>query len=191
MRLQKDIICSDNRLRIRTKKIKISIDPNLVTFLKSNTKISGNYQNKGIKPTTKNIHSTLKTQLAKNRDSVLSQDFETLNKDSATIGSKLSEALPESEYKCFTTIFEKKMVLTVTFENVYCKLMKLMKEFKNKRSTGDDGISYENLKICSTVSEKLIVKKTSIICLEERKVQHCLRIAKIVPVFKKGNRNNP
>ena len=68
--------------------------------------------------------------------------------------------------------------------------MKLMKEFKNKRSTGHDIISYEILKTCSTLSEDFIVKKTFILCLEERKIAHCLSIAEIIPLFKKRDRNN-
>ena len=65
-----------------------------------------------------------------------------------------------------------------------------MKELKNKKSTGHDGISNEKLKSCTPILEKYKVK-TFNICLEERKVPQCMKNAKVIPLFKKGNRNNP
>ena len=106
----------------------------------SNAKRSCNYQKLGINPTTKNLNRTLKTHLAKNQDSFPSKDIKTLNKYFATIGSKLSEALPKGECKYLPATFEKTLVLTKTDENELHKLRKNSRK-KTKKSTGDGGIS--------------------------------------------------
>ena len=79
------------------------------------------------------------------------------------------------------------MVLTKTDEN---EVHKSMKELKNKESTGHDIINNELLKYCSSILEKYLVK-TFNICLEERKVPQCMKIAKIFPLFRNGDRNDP
>ena len=76
------------------------------------------------------MYRALKTHVAKNQDSVPCQHFEGLYKIFTTIGSKLSEALTKSEYKCFTPTFGKTMVLTTTDEN---EVYMLRKELKNKK----------------------------------------------------------
>ena len=67
---------------------------------------------------------------------------------------------------------------------------KLMKELKNEKSISHDGISNEILKCCSPITEKYLVKAFNI-CLEERKVPQCMKIAQISSFFKKGDRINP
>ena len=83
-----------------------------------------------MKRTTKTIYRTLPTHLAKNQDSVPSHDNETLNKNFATIGSKLSEALPKSKCKLFRPTIEKTTVLTNSRKN---EVHTLMKNLKNKK----------------------------------------------------------
>ena len=61
---------------------------------------------------------------------------------------------------------------------------------KNKKSYGLDGISNEILNCCSPVIEPAIAGAFNK-CIEERTFSKCLKIAKVVPIFKKGDRRNP
>ena len=61
---------------------------------------------------------------------------------------------------------------------------------KNKKSYGLDGISNEILKCCSPVIEPAIAAAFNK-CIEERTFQKCLKIAKIIPILKKGDKRKP
>ena len=97
------------------------------------------------------------------------------------------EALAKSECKHFTPTFEKTMVLIKTDEN---EVQILMRELKNRKRSGHDGISKEILKCCSPILENFLVKSFNI-CLEERKVPQFMKIAKGIPPFKKRARIVP
>ena len=79
------------------------------------------------------------------------------------------------------------MVLTITDEK---KVHNLIKKLKNKKSTGLYGIRKKILKCCSSVKEKFSIKSL-IICLEDYKVPQCMKVAKVIPLFRKRDRNNP
>ena len=79
------------------------------------------------------------------------------------------------------------MVLTITDEK---KVHNLIKKLKNKKSTGLYGIRKKILKCCSSVKEKFSIKSL-IICLEDYKVPQCMKFAKVIPLFRKRDRNNP
>ena len=61
---------------------------------------------------------------------------------------------------------------------------------KNKKSYGLDGISKEILKCCSPVIEPDIAAALSK-CIEGRTFPKCLKIAKVIPIFKKGDKRKP
>ena len=61
---------------------------------------------------------------------------------------------------------------------------------KNKKSYGLDGISNEILKCCLPVIEPAIAV-AFIKCIEERTFPKCLKIAKIMRIFKKGDKRKP
>ena len=92
----------------------------------------------------------MRTHLAKNQVSVLSQDVGTPNKISKLSLSKPSEDLSKAEYLYFTTAFETTMVLTKTDEEVD----KMMKAMRDEKNTGHDGIIIKILEIFSTIIEK-------------------------------------
>ena len=70
------------------------------------------------------------------------------------------------------------------------ELAKILKQMKNRKSYGLDGVSNEILTCCLPVIEPAIAaafKK----CNEERTFPKCLKIAKIILIFKKGDKIKP
>ena len=66
----------------------------------------------------------------------------------------------------------------------------IIKALKNKKSYGMDGISSEILKCCSPIIERhlaLAFKK----CIDEGVFSDILKIAKVVPLFKRGDIKDP
>ena len=59
-----------------------------------------------------------------------------------------------------------------------------------KKSYGLDGISNEIFKCCLPVIEPAIAAAFNK-CIEERTFPKCLKIAKVIPIFKKGDKRNP
>ena len=61
---------------------------------------------------------------------------------------------------------------------------------KNKKSYCLDGTSNEILKCCLPVFEPAIAAAFNK-CIEERTFPKCLKTAKVIPIFKKGDERNP
>ena len=61
---------------------------------------------------------------------------------------------------------------------------------KNKKSYGLDGISNEILKCCSPFIEPALATAFNK-CIEERTFPKRLKIAKVIPIFKKRIKENP
>ena len=61
---------------------------------------------------------------------------------------------------------------------------------KNKKSSGHDGISNEILKCCSPVIENYLTNCFNN-CIEKQFFPNSLKIAKVIPLYKKGNANDP
>ena len=70
------------------------------------------------------------------------------------------------------------------------KVAKILKQMKNKKSYGLDGISNEFLKFCAPVIEPAIAAALNK-CIEERTFANCLKTAKVIPIFKKGDKWKP
>ena len=79
------------------------------------------------------------------------------------------------------------MHLTYTNE---LEVSKIVVSFKNKKSSGHDCISNEILKSCSTKIEKDLVGSFNN-CIEKQFFLECLKITKVLPLFKKGDESLP
>ena len=167
--------------------IKYRKQRNLVTSLIRNAKRDCNYKKLGPNPTSKTIYRNLKYQLSKNQKQPEIPDIEKLNEFFATIGSVLSKKVEPHDEIVRVPNFDKTMFLSCTDEK---EVAKLIQNLKNKKSIGHDGISNEMLKCCSPIIEKYIVKAFNR-CIDLKKFPNFLKVAKVVPVFKKGERDNP
>ena len=67
---------------------------------------------------------------------------------------------------------------------------KNLKQMKNKKGYGLDGISNEILKFCSPVIGPTIAAAFNK-CIQERMFPKCLKIPKVIPMFKKGDKRKP
>ena len=70
------------------------------------------------------------------------------------------------------------------------EVAKILKQMKDKKSYGLDGISNEILECCLPVIEPAIAAAFNK-CIEERTFPNCLKIAKIIPIIKKEIKENP
>ena len=70
------------------------------------------------------------------------------------------------------------------------EVSKIVGSLKNKTSSGHDGISNEILKCCSPIIENYLVR-SFIDCAEKQVSPECLKIAKVLPLFKKGDDSLP
>ena len=104
-----------------------------------------------------------------------------------SIGPMLSSKLPVVDPNIKITRVSKTMFLQPTDQ---WEVAKILKQMKNKKSYGLDGISNELLKCCSPVIEPAIAAAFNK-CIEERTFPKCLKIAKVIPKFKKGEKRNP
>ena len=74
------------------------------------------------------------------------------------------------------------MVLNYTNE---LEVSKIVTSLKNKKSSGHDGISNEILESCSPIIEKHLVGSFNN-CIEKQFFPECLKLAKVLPLFKTG-----
>ena len=74
---------------------------------------------------------------------------------------------------------------TVEFE-----VSEIPKNMKNKKSTGEDGISNEMLKCCSPIIEPRFATIFNN-CIEDGIFPDCFKTAKVIPLFNKGDRKDP
>lgn len=160
---------------------------NVVTSLIRNAKRECNYKKLGENPSSKTIYSTLKYQLAKDEHKNVIPDIEELNEYFTTIGQVLSSQVPGYDSSVTVPNFEKTMVLNYSDEN---EVAQIIKELKNKKSTGHDGLSNEMLKQCSPVIEKYLSEAFNN-SIAKTQFPDFLKLAKVVPIFKKGDRTSP
>ena len=99
----------------------------------------------------------------------------------------LSSKLPVVDHKINITRVSKTRFLHPIDQ---WEVAKILKQMKNKKSYGVDGISNEILKCCLTVIEPAIAAAFNK-CIEERTFPKCLKIAKVIPIFKKGDKRKP
>ena len=145
-----------------------------------------NFRKFGVIPTARAIYRTLKTQ--KNKDQQLNElpDLEKLNEIFVNVGSVLSSRLPQTAYSSGSFNCDKTLFMEPTGE---LEVASITKALKNKNSYGMDGISSEILKCCSPIIERhlaLAFKK----CIDEGVFPDIFKIAKVVPLFKKGDKKD-
>ena len=70
------------------------------------------------------------------------------------------------------------------------EITKIFRNIKNKKSTGHDGTSNEILKCCSPTIEPYVADVFNK-CLEQSIFPEPFKIARVIPLFKKGDRSNP
>ena len=104
-----------------------------------------------------------------------------------SIGPMLSSKLPVVDPNINITRVTKTMFLQPTDQ---WEVAKILKQMKNKKIYGLNGISNEFLKCCWPVIEPAIAAAFNK-CIEERTFPKCLKLAKIIPIFKKEDKRNP
>ena len=159
---------------------------NKVTNLIRNGKRDDNFKKLGKNPSPKIIYRTLKT--CKRKDNTIDlPNLDDLNDYFVSIGPKLSAKFNSEKSSCNIRNNEKTMVLHQTNES---EVTKILRKMKNKKSTGHDGISNEILKCCSPIIECHLARAINY-CLLERIFPDSLKIAKVIPLYKKGKKTDP
>ena len=95
--------------------------------------------------------------------------------------------VPEYDSPVNVPNFEKTMVLAYCDKN---EVAQIINALKNKKSVGHDGLSNEMLKHCSPVIEKYLSEAFNM-SISNRKFPEFLKLAKVVPIFKKGDKTSP
>ena len=160
---------------------------NKVSALTREAKKEKKYRKLGKDPTAKCIYRTLKAINCNQESSPPVIDPDIMNDFFFSIGPKLSSKLPVVDPNINITRVPKTMFLQPTDQ---WEVAKILKQMKNKKSYGLDGISNEIGKSCSPVIEPAIAAAFTK-CTEVRTFPKCLKIAKVIPLFKKGDKRNP
>ena len=157
---------------------------NNVTAINRKAKRDDNFKKLGSNPTAKPIYRTLKTHKNEVVGFQEYPELNSLNKHSATIGSRLSSKLPMKNLTLNMPANKNSMVIFPTDE---LEIGKIISNLKNKKSHGRDGISNEILKCCSPIVEPDLAVAFNR-AIEESKIPNASKIATIIPQFKKSDR---
>ena len=168
-----------NRINYKTSR-------NRVTRMIRSEKKKANYKKLGVNPTAKTIYKTIKTT-QKQQDVMNFPNLNVLNNYFVSIGPKLSSNFDTMTEKCNIPDFEKTMFVHPTNEK---EISEILRGLKNKKSSGHDGISNEILKCCSPIIEPFLVKIFNQ-CIENCIFPDCFKIAKVIPLYKKGDKKDP
>ena len=160
---------------------------NNVTRLIRQEQREDNFRKLGKNPTPKQIYKTLKTKKSENEDLKQLPELEKLNDFFASVGPSLANNIKSSHCVWKIEKVLSSMVLHPTNEH---EISKILRQMKNKKSTGYDGISNEILKCCSPVVEHYLAKVINK-CFNEEIIPDCLKKTKVLPLHKKGDKSNP
>ena len=105
-------------------------------------------------------------------------DLEHLNTYFVTVGQVLSSTLPNFENNAKIIKNKEKMLVYPTYE---VEVSKLLKKMKNKKITGEDGMSNEMLKCRSPIIEPQVATLFKN-CSEEGTFPACFKIAEVLPL---------
>ena len=114
-------------------------------------------------------------------------DVEILNNYFLSVGSLLSKKIQETSSTFPIEMQPKTMLLSETNEQ---EISKILCKMKNKKSAGYDGISNEILKCCSPIIECYLAKAVNK-CITEEIFPECLKVSKVIPLHKKGDKKEP
>ena len=106
---------------------------------------------------------------------------EALNEYFTQVGPALTSKLPNLVYVSTIRRITKTMVVKNTTTE---EITKIVRNLKNKKSTGYDGISNEILKCCSPIIEPYVADVFNK-CPEQSIFPETLKIARVFPLFKK------
>ena len=160
---------------------------NKVCLMIREAKKQDNFRKLGVNPTARAICRTLKTQKNNDQHPKELPDLEKLNEFFVNVGSVLSSRLPQTAYCSGSTNCDKTLFIEPTGEFEVASIIKAM---KNKKSCGMDGISSEILKCCSSIIERHLALAFNK-CIDEGVFPDIFKIAKVVPLFKKGDKKDP
>ena len=175
---------SDNNTHNREQ---YNMQRNIVTKLIKQAKREANFQKLGENPSSKILYRTLKCHTRTGEENSIVPDPDILNKFFTNVGQFLAANVPPTKRTFRTERSSKSMVICGTDDLEKAKIIKLM---KNKKSSGHDGISNEILKCCSPIIEKYLAIAFND-CIFQRKFPDTLKLAKVIPLYKKGDRKNP
>ena len=140
-----------------------------------------NYRKIGKNPSAKCIYRTLKAIRSNQESGPPVIDPDIMSEFFVSTGPMLSSKLPVVDSNSNITRVSKAMFLQPTDQ---WEVAKVLKQMKNKKSYGLDGISNEILKCCPPVIEPDIATAFNK-CIEEPTFPKCLKSAKVIPIFKK------
>ena len=160
---------------------------NKVSALIKEAKKEVNCRKIGNDPSAKCIYRTLKAIKCNQESSPPVIEPDIMNDFFVSIGPMLSSKLPVVDPNINITRVSKTMFLQPTDQ---WEVAEILKQMKNKKSYGLDGISNEILKCCLPVIEPAIAAAFNK-CIEERTFLKCLKIAKVIPIFKEGDKRKP
>ena len=155
----------------------------IVTKLIKNAKRQSNYDELEENPSAKMIYRNMKSYRRHDQPAVNLPKLEKINQFFTATGPKLASSIPSAQHKYDVDKIENSMVLNYTNE---LEVSKIIASLKNKKSSGNDGIGNEILKRCSPIIEKYLVGSFNY-CIEKQFFPGCLKIAKVLPLFKKGD----
>ena len=98
-----------------------------------------------------------------------------------SLGQILSSNLPIIENNAKIANNKETMFVYPTDE---FEVSKILKNMKNKKSTGEDGISNEMFKCCSPIIEPHIATMFNN-CIEDGIFSDCFETARVIPLYKK------
>ena len=145
------------------------------------------YRKIGKDPSAKSIYKKTKAIMCNQESSspVIEPDFR--NEFLVANGPLLSSKRPVDDTNINLPRVSKTMFQQPT---VQWKVATYSKQMKNKKTYGLDGSSNEILKCCSPIIRPVLATAFNK-CIEERTFPKWLKIAKVIPLFKKGDESKP
>ena len=151
------------------------------------------------KKTWKIINSILQSNKHKKQfpkffliDNVETSNCETIaarfNHFFANIGSSLSSQVRTQDVQPFSSFLDRPIPYTFSFKDIsQDELMKIISDFKPKATVDSNGLS---MKLLKNISHKICPALTIIInqSLNTGIFPNCLKVAKVLPLFKKGSK---
>ena len=160
---------------------------NKVTSLIRSEKKNANVKKLGPTTTSKMIYKTQKTFKQQQQNPQKMPDLENRNKNFASVGTLLSSKLQSIPFNYESRNILKSMVIHST---AHLEVSKIIKQLKNKKSYGHDGISNGILKCCSPVLDSFLADAINK-AINEHVFPEALNVAKVIPLYKKGDCEKP
>ena len=114
-------------------------------------------------------------------------DVNVFNEHFATIGEKLTENFKQNVYR---SNFPVNKNTFVKYDTHRYEILKEIKNLNNKKSTGHDGICSKMVKISAPVLADHLAHFFNI-CFEKECFLNFLKIAKVLPLHKNGDKTEP